>query len=201
MGCQVHRIRPVPVRTLLGSVPHQIILTVGLAPDGDHDLFVLSCVLYGDLHFAVIRGDDRLNRRSLCIRQLRHIGRGTGDQFQLSGLYAVDMDLITARGIVGSKVHGVRPAAVRLLGRFIPADVILTVGLAPDGDHDLFVCSRVLHGDLHRAELLRDDRFHRGQLRGRQLRYAGCCIGDQLRLPSLRAVHMDQITTHGIVGC
>ena len=102
---------------------------------------------------------------------------------------------------MGCQVHRIRPVPVRTLLGSVPHYIILTVGLAPDGDHDLFVCSRVLHGDLHRAELLRDNRFHRRVLRCGQLRHAGCCIGDQLRLPSLRAVHMDQITAHGIVGC
>ena len=111
------------------------------------------------------------------------------------------MDQITARGIVSCQVHGIRPAAVRLLGGLIPLDVILTVDFAPNRKHDLSILSRVLHGDLHRAELLRDNRFHRRVLRCGQLRHAGCCIGDQLRLPSLRAVHMDQITARGIVGC
>ena len=111
------------------------------------------------------------------------------------------MDQITTRGIVSCQVHGIRPAAVRLLGGLIPLDVILTVGLAPDGKHDLCIRLRVLDCDLHRAAIRGDHCFHRGQLRGRQLRHAGCCIGDQLRLPSLRAVHMDQITARGIVGC
>ena len=59
-----------------------------------------------------------------------------------------------------SKIHGTRPAAVSLLDRLIPLDVVLPIDLAPNGDRDLLICLCIPHGDLHRVVVRRDGSQH-----------------------------------------